>query len=184
MKELVTVRRTYEITYEHAEHREYLINELRKGHVIDLGGAGILKSTGKASGYAVKYIGAEEPTTHNPTGFEYNHLDGDAREVAALITETIKRHGRATGEPDDWEPQGRGCKVFRSRRRHIELGETYGHHAVLIVVHDGGDAAPFFNSDYQSYESINVMNKALRDAGYWAEQCTSWYTAIYESRRG
>ena len=59
-------------------------------------------------------------------------------------------------------------------------GELYGHTAVLVVCHDGGLLAPYFNGDYECYSLVDKMNAALEAIGAWAEPCTSWYTAIYK----
>lgn len=59
-------------------------------------------------------------------------------------------------------------------------GEEYGHAAVLVVCHDGGVLAPYFNYAYNQYAKIEKMNTALEAIGAWAEPCTSWYTAIYK----
>lgn len=59
-------------------------------------------------------------------------------------------------------------------------GEAYGHTAVLVVCHDGGLLAPYFNGDYECYSLMDKMNAALAAIGAWAEPCTSWYTAIYK----
>lgn len=60
-------------------------------------------------------------------------------------------------------------------------GERYGLQSELIVVHDGGDLASFFNPDYMCWNLQTTMNEALEKAGYYAEPCTSWYTAIYKT---
>lgn len=72
-----------------------------------------------------------------------------------------------------------GCRAFYSPKEWEARGEEYGQKAALIVVHDGGDLARFFNYDYRAYDMIDEMSKRLDQAGAWAEQCTSWYTAIY-----
>ncbi len=72
-----------------------------------------------------------------------------------------------------------GCKAFYSPKEWIERGEEYGRESVLIVCHDGGAHAPFFNLDYCEYGLYDEMVKTLYDAGIWVEQCTSWYSAIY-----
>lgn len=72
-----------------------------------------------------------------------------------------------------------GCRAFYTPEEWADRGEEYGQKAVLIVAHDGGDLARFFNYDYQSYEMIEEMRKRLDTAGVWPEQCTSWYSAVY-----
>lgn len=72
---------------------------------------------------------------------------------------------------------GGGCRAFYTPQEWAKRGEDYGQGAELIVVHDGGDLAPFFNYDYDVYR---LMDAALNKVGTWAEPQTSWYTAIYK----
>lgn len=77
-----------------------------------------------------------------------------------------------------------GCKAFYSPSEWEERGEDYGKGSVLIVCHDGGDLACFFNwdqADETGYRMINDMQEALDAEGLYAEQCTGWYTAIYKA---
>lgn len=74
---------------------------------------------------------------------------------------------------------GGGYRAFYSPESWRKRGEEYGKGAELIVVHDGGDLAPYFNHDYDCYPAVEEMDKALSRLGAYAEQCTSWYTAIY-----
>lgn len=60
-----------------------------------------------------------------------------------------------------------------------ERGEEYGTESELVVVHDGGYLAPYFNWDYCCYGDVERMGKALGKIGYFAEQCTCWYSAVY-----
>lgn len=73
-----------------------------------------------------------------------------------------------------------GCTTFYSPKQWAERGEMYGRNSALIVCHDGGDVANFFNYDYGDYQSIKKMDEALRKIGLYAECCTAWYTAIYK----
>lgn len=88
---------------------------------------------------------------------------------AAITTLLAKKRMTYTG----------GCKAFYSPAQWEERGEEYGRGALLIVCHDGGDLAPFFNHDYQCYASMEKMRKALERVGCFVEQCTSWYSAVY-----
>lgn len=72
-----------------------------------------------------------------------------------------------------------GCRAFYTPEEWAERGERYGRDSLLIVAHDGGEVAPYFNLDYCQYGSYEGMDAALRKHGLYAEQCTSWYTAIY-----
>lgn len=73
-----------------------------------------------------------------------------------------------------------GCTTFYSPKQWKERDERYGTNSLLLVVHDGGDVSNFFNYDCECYELINKMDKALREAGFYAECCTNWHTAIYK----
>ena len=96
-------------------------------------------------------------------------------ELCTLIRNTVKAHHGATLTEDARYPDFATPEQWRAR------GELYGHNAVLIVVHDGGPLAPFFSFDYEDYDAIDAMNEALRVGDYWAEQCTTWYSAIYRA---
>lgn len=92
--------------------------------------------------------------------------------IASVIVKTI----------EEWtkdKAYGGGCRAFYTAEEWRARGEKYGRDAALIVCHDGGDAAPFFNLDYGSYKAFDAMEKALEKVGYYAEGCTCWYTAIY-----
>ena len=97
------------------------------------------------------------------------------------VTAAIRAHVGAPVDPK--------YPDFYTPEQWRERGEEYGRTAVAIVVHDGGDYfAPHFNPDYQDWRAIDAMIAALgalrtpeAPHGYWAEQCTSWYTAIYRA---
>ena len=75
-----------------------------------------------------------------------------------------------------------GCRAFYTPEEWKERGERYGLTSELIVVHDGGDLAPFFNWDYERRDLRESMDKALKKAGYYCEQMTCWYAAIYKKQ--
>jgi len=70
-------------------------------------------------------------------------------------------------------------EVFYTPEEWKERREQYGTDSLLVVCHDGGDHAPFFNLDYEAYARWEEMIAALRPLGVYSEQCTSWYSAIY-----
>ena len=72
-----------------------------------------------------------------------------------------------------------GCKMFYSPEEWKARGEAYGIGSLLIVCHDGGDHAGYFNWDYENYEAVAAMNAALGAVGCYVESCTCWYSAIY-----
>lgn len=80
---------------------------------------------------------------------------------------------------------GGGCKAFHDPKswndRLTENPDGYIGDPVLIVCHDGGDQARFFNYDYCDYDAVNSMMDSLNEIGLYSEQITSWYSAIYRS---
>lgn len=68
-------------------------------------------------------------------------------------------------------------------------GESYGHGAALVVVHDGAPAGRFLSMDKAywtgrpgCYDGYEALQESLRAAGLYMEDCTVWYTAIYEDK--
>jgi len=78
------------------------------------------------------------------------------------------------------DADGGGCKAFYTPEEWADRGESYGTKSLLIVCHDGGDHARFFNMDYCDYKAFDRQCQELSKHGVYAEQCTGWYTAIYE----
>ena len=70
---------------------------------------------------------------------------------------------------------------FKTPQEWAERGEDYGLKSVLVVLHDGGNQAPYLNLDYCAYKCHEKMAEALRDIGYYVEQCTCWYSAVYKA---
>ena len=98
--------------------------------------------------------------------------------AARAIAERIISHAtERLGET----PYTGGCRAFYTAQEWAARGERYGTRAELVVVHDGGDLALFFNPDRGGWESTEAMNTALMQMGYYAEPCTGWYTAIYRA---
>ena len=100
--------------------------------------------------------------------------DPTARAIAErIVSLTAERQGMT--------PETGGCRAFYTAEEWRDRGERYGRNAALIVVHDGGDLAGYFNMDYGCWGDIAAMTAALEGMGYYAEPCTSWYTAIYRA---
>jgi hypothetical protein len=92
-----------------------------------------------------------------------------AKAILAFLTE------------NDMTDHGGGGK-FYSPQEWEDRGEDYGTKSLLIVTHDGGDHASAFNWDYERYDVIEDLRLRLKEIGVYAEQCTSWYSAIYKIR--
>ena len=79
-----------------------------------------------------------------------------------------------------------GQKVFWSPKEWAEKGEQYGKGAELVILHEGGDHAPFFSLDHASYDlnpyvDFEFTMAFLKKHGYWAEGLYTWSTAIYKN---
>lgn len=99
-------------------------------------------------------------------------LNANAERVAEIIR-TFMRQQSPTFN-------GGGAQTFYDPELWKERGETYGLESVLIVVHDGGDLAPYCNHDYQNYAAMERLSRRLAKSGLHIEQCTCWYSAVYE----
>jgi hypothetical protein len=97
-------------------------------------------------------------------------LFADGKAAAAVIMDFLQSRDllHAGGQRVFWSPG-----AWKAR------GEQYGHNALLIVCHDGGDHALAFNEDYEHYRTCADMVAALARAGFYHEPCTGWYTAVY-----
>lgn len=104
-------------------------------------------------------------------------LSKEGRKASETILKCLSKYFDSDGVPS-----GGGCRAFYTPAEWKERGEEYGLKAELIVVHDGGDLAPFFNMDYEAYEAEETMVKYLAVEGLYSEACTCWYTAIYKNR--
>lgn len=77
--------------------------------------------------------------------------------------------------------------VFYSPKEWAKRGEKYGHGGVLIVAYENADARYAFSLDAAAtirtkggtYSTIDALQAALAERGLHAEECTSWYAAIY-----
>ncbi len=72
-----------------------------------------------------------------------------------------------------------GCTAFYSPQKWRERGERYGVESELIVVYDGGEHRRFFTYDEDDYEAMERVNAALGAIGFYLEECTGWYAAVY-----
>jgi len=66
---------------------------------------------------------------------------------------------------------------------HQPLGwdHMYRKGALLILVHESCDPLyQYVNYDGQQYDKIEQLADALSAAGFWVEDCTGWYSAVYE----
>lgn len=112
-------------------------------------------------------------TEKEPDGNDVFHLKGEARLVAEHVLKAM------TLLNDGAQPYTGGCRTFYSPAEWRQCGGGYGLKLALIICHDGGDVATFFNPNYECYKRMEAIQEALSHVGYRAEQCANWYTAIY-----
>lgn len=98
-------------------------------------------------------------------------VTGRGRKAAEAIIALLKKNGS--------EPNGGGCRAFYSPTEWKNRGERYGTSSLLVIVHDGGDACPYFNIDYGNMKLWEEMQIELAKLGLYAEMCTGWYSAVY-----
>lgn len=96
-----------------------------------------------------------------------DHLSEEQQRLARLILRTT---GAKTGG---------GCRAFYTIGEWRERHEDYGLDSRLIVVHDGGDLAPWFNPAYGQNKQYARLRQVIEQAGYFIEPCTCWYSAVY-----
>ncbi len=75
-----------------------------------------------------------------------------------------------------------GCKAFYEPYDWVSRGNEYGRDSVLVICHDGGSLAYLCNYDHCDYQSIEKFKTHLARYGFWVENCTTWYSAIYTHR--
>lgn len=103
-----------------------------------------------------------------PTGLSRN-----ARKLALAIVKLAKERNWYAGQ-----------KVFWSPKEWKEKGERYGEGAAFIVIHEGGDHAPYFSMDHAyetgSYKQYEEQLKLLSEHDFWSEGIYRWSTSINE----
>jgi hypothetical protein len=102
-----------------------------------------------------------------PTG-----LSRKARKLALALVRLAKER--------NWNA---GQKVFWSPKEWKDKGECYGLESELVILHEGGDHAPFFSLDhsFESYDSYEEQLKFLSQYGFYCEGLYTWSSAVYES---
>jgi len=100
------------------------------------------------------------------------HLEGAQLVIAQAVLRTAKHYGSSlhTG----------GCRTFYTPQEWRQRGESYGLNSQLIVCYEGSAIAPFFNMEHGCDGWYTAMQGALNSLGFYSEECTSWYSAIYK----
>ena len=105
-------------------------------------------------------------------------LSARGREAARLLVAQAAEH-------DATYADGR---VFYSPIEWFRPVEECGLGAVLIVMHESADVGRLLDYERaapgggptEAYAKVEATNKALREAGFYAQPCTRWYAAIYD----
>jgi hypothetical protein len=99
------------------------------------------------------------------------HLQGERKAIAEIILKVM-------GETDS----SCNCECFVSPEEWAKRQERFANNALLVLIHDGNDLSKFCNYDYMQYELIAKMDAALKEHGYYIENCTTWYSGVYSTR--
>lgn len=70
-----------------------------------------------------------------------------------------------------------GCKVFSTPE---EWQGEYGKNSLLVILYEGADVGDAFSYDRERYSLIEALDAKLAEIGLFSEQCTSYYSAVYE----
>lgn len=73
-----------------------------------------------------------------------------------------------------------GCKAFHTPEDAAAFCTPHSS-AVLVVCHDGGSLAPYFNLDYGNYKAYDKVDNLLKARGLWREAQNAAVTLIYLS---
>lgn len=148
---------------------KFALKVLSKPTDLDVDLGAFIKSIAKL--LAEVYDAEDQPSTENKKDFDVpDNATEEQKTLCKLITSwCVDRKLVSTG----------GCKVFYTAEDWLNRGQVYGREATLIIAHDGGDMARVCNIDYEAYDLVDKFAKFLETHGYYMEQCTSWYSAIY-----
>jgi hypothetical protein len=105
--------------------------------------------------------------------FDTTHLPDKTKALADAIVGWLTLYCDAA-------PDGGGCRAFYSPSEWKARGETYGRDSALVLVHDGGDLAAFCNWSHGTYKALELFSEFVKSEGYYIEQCTGWYSAVYK----
>lgn len=117
----------------------------------------------KANGITVYGDDFRIPAT---LGTEGNRI---AREFRALVAKTYEN------------PSGGGCDAFRDPYFQSGFeGVEKPQGAVLAIVYDGGDIAPFLNPSYECYELVDKAYEFFNTRGYVCEPHLHWWAWVFK----
>ena len=100
------------------------------------------------------------------------NLSGKALIAAETVLEFLQEEGWAVDINDN--------QTFHSPKEWKKRGEIYGLGSVLILCHDGGCLSAYCDHAIGNYDAMERLRLCLEKKEFFVEQCTSWYSAIYE----
>lgn len=111
-------------------------------------------------------------------------LDEKGQKAHAIIVDYLTTNNLTTTE----------VQVFYAPAEWRERGEEYGRDSLLVIVYDGcATLKQVFSMDYcyeavaarrgypACYSHYEAMQQKLAEAGFFFEECTRYYAAIYPS---
>jgi len=96
-------------------------------------------------------------------------LSRKGRTAAAIIKKLMNRNHFETG----------GCKTFYTPKEWKARSEKWGTTSELVFVYDGGDLYSIMSNEF-GYQTSDELQQDLQKIGLYYEECTCWYSAIYE----
>ena len=99
--------------------------------------------------------------------------DEESAEVAKKVLQAAANALKAI-------PYTGGCNTYYTVDEWKRRKEEFGLNSELIICHDGGDFALLCNWSYCDYGAMDRFQDGLKKHGYYVEQCTCWYSAVYK----
>ena len=122
---------------------------------------------------------AERTARNLPTRAEEFAAPAGLSRAGKLAHATIMEALRPAMEAPGGLTSG-GCRVFHAPKDWtVRRQERYGAQSALIVVYDGGAHRDSFTYG-DNPAAQDAMRAALKAAGFYFEECTGWYGAVYE----
>lgn len=109
-------------------------------------------------------------------------VDVTLRHPEKLSEDGLRAWNAILGQVRRYDLKTGGCRAFYAPEEWAKRGERYGANSVLVVVYDGSELGYLFSLDRAaelSYSTHEAMCQALDAVGFYAEECTGWYSAIY-----
>ena len=107
---------------------------------------------------------------------DYAYNFPEDKKSAGVAEKVLQAAAKALGAI----PYTGGCNTYYTVDKWKERKEEFGLNSELIICHDGGDFASLCNWSYCDYGAMDRFQDELKKYGYYVEQCTCWYSAVYK----